>query len=303
MTIAGNRNGEAAIGDLAIGEDRAVLADDDAGAVLDSFARRRTADLRSGRKRVERARHRDHHRLDGVFQSLVVQDGKDAYLVALEHAAQIKLLQALQARQHEEIRLDHGIVDIASGGLFLLAFGELCRGGVGLLAARQHHLNGAGRRTPFGAIGVARLLRHQFYRDTEPHTGAGIGRDPPTDIVLPPPRGLGQHAAFLRIEHAGRLAAVRLLKFLDGAVILPDPGEVRLQRQPFRLRHRARGIGGALESRRADRNGRDRLRLAAGRGGRRRLRTRGCPQNQGHEYQCCGQHRSHDKSQGVLRSR
>ena len=37
----GNRDREAAIGDLAVGNDRAVVADDNAGAIFDGFARRR----------------------------------------------------------------------------------------------------------------------------------------------------------------------------------------------------------------------------------------------------------------------
>ena len=44
---AGNRDREAAIGDLAVGNDRAVVADDNAGAVFDGLARRRAGDLRA----------------------------------------------------------------------------------------------------------------------------------------------------------------------------------------------------------------------------------------------------------------
>ena len=40
---AADRDREAAVGDLAVGDDRAVLADDDAGAVFDGLARRRAA--------------------------------------------------------------------------------------------------------------------------------------------------------------------------------------------------------------------------------------------------------------------
>ncbi len=43
---AGDRDREAAIGDLAVGDDGAVLADDDAGAVFHGLARRRARDLR-----------------------------------------------------------------------------------------------------------------------------------------------------------------------------------------------------------------------------------------------------------------
>ena len=78
-------------------------------------------------------------------------------------------------------------------------------------------------------------------------------------LSLPAPRGLGQHAALLRIEHAGRLAAPVLLKFLDGgdhaladvagdgAIVLADPGEVRLDRQTLGLRHRVGGIRRGLQ--------------------------------------------------------
>ena len=45
---ARNRDRDAAIGDLAVGDDRAVLADDDAGAVFDGLARRRACGLRAG---------------------------------------------------------------------------------------------------------------------------------------------------------------------------------------------------------------------------------------------------------------
>src|ERR1700730_2593621 len=74
-------------------------------------------------------------------------------------------------------------------------------------------------------------------------------------------------------------------------------GRVRagVDRLAFGLRHRVRGIGGALQ-RGTDRDGRDRLRLGARCGRRRHLRLRGSPR--GHEYQCCRQHRSHEKSRG-----
>ena len=169
-----DRDREAAIGDLAVGDDRAVLADDDAGAVFHGLARRWSRHLRRGRKRIERARHRDHDRLHGIFGRLIVEDGEDADLVALEGAAQIEFLHALQAGQHEEVRLDHGVVDLASR-LLLLALGEFCRNGAGFLAPRQLDLDRAGRRGPFGAVGVAGLLRHQPGGDAEPHAGAGIG--------------------------------------------------------------------------------------------------------------------------------
>src|SRR6202043_1809383 len=97
---------------------------------------------------------------------------------------------------------------------------------------------------------------HQLARNAETDAGAGIGDDLPTDILLPPPRGLGKHAALLWIERAGLLAAFLLLEFLnrcdhaladlarDRAVILAAPGEVRRQRQPLGLRHGIGGIGG-----------------------------------------------------------
>ena len=178
-----NRDREAAVGDLAVGNDRAVVTDDEAGAVFHRLARRRPGHLRRRRKRIERARHRDHDRFHGILGRLIVEDGKDADLVALEGAAQIKFLQALQAGQHEEVRLDHGVVD-AAPGLLLLALGELCRDGAGFLAPRQLNLDRAGRRRPFGAVGVAGLLRHQFGRDAQPHAGAGIGDDLPADAFL-----------------------------------------------------------------------------------------------------------------------
>ena len=158
--------------------------------------------------------------------------------------------------------------------------------GTGFLAPRQLNLDRAGRRGPFGAVGVAGLLRHQFGGDAEPHAGAGIGDDLPADAFLLSLGGVGEDAALLRIEHAGLLAAACLLEFLDrvdhaladvagdGAVILADPGEVRLQRQPLGLRHRIRRLLRLLQ-RGADRYRRDRFRLGARRGGRRHLRLRG----------------------------
>src|SRR6185312_12836927 len=113
------------------------------------------------------------------------------------------------------------------------------RGGIDLLAPRQLDLDRTGRRSPFGAVGVAGLLRHQFGGDAEPHAGAGIGLDLPADTFLLSLGGIGEHPALLRIEYAGWLAAAPLLEFLDGvdhaladvardrAVILADPGEVR----------------------------------------------------------------------------
>ena len=51
IAIARNRDRKAAIDDLAVGDDRAVFADDDAGAVFDGLARRRACGLRARRKR------------------------------------------------------------------------------------------------------------------------------------------------------------------------------------------------------------------------------------------------------------
>ena len=45
IAVAGDRDRKAAVGDLAVGDDRAVVADDDAGAVFDGLARRRAGDL------------------------------------------------------------------------------------------------------------------------------------------------------------------------------------------------------------------------------------------------------------------
>ncbi len=309
---SGDRDRQAAVGKLPVGDDRAVVADHDPGAVFDGLARRRTRDLGAGREWIERARHRDHGRLDGIFGRLIVQDGEDADLIAPERSAQVEFLQALQTRQHEEIRFDHGVVDRASGRFFLLPLGEFGGGGTGLLAPRQHNLDGPARRTPSGAVGVAGFLRYQLGRDAQPHPGAGVGDDLPADIVPAPFRGLGQRAALLRIKHAGRLAAALLLKFLDcgqhaladlardRAVILADPGEVRLQRLTLSQRHRVGGVGRGLQ-RGPDRGCRHRLGLGARRGRRRHLPMGGfrgeCPQDhkyRGHEHQCCCQHRSHD---------
>ena len=125
--------------------------------------------------------------------------------------------------------------------------------------------------------------------------------DLPADTFLLSLGGVGEHAALLRIEHAGWLAAAPLLEFLDGvdhaladvardrAVILADPGEVRLQRQPLGLPHRIRRFLRLLQ-RGADRDRRDRLRLGARRGGRRHLRLRGWSRdrkNRRRDHQCC----------------
>ena len=113
----------------------------------------------------------------------------------------------------------------------------------------------------------------------------GSADDLPADAFLLSPGGVGEHAALLRIEHAGRLAAACLLEFLDridhaladvagdGAVILPDPGKVRLQRQPLGLPHRVRRVLRLLQ-RGADRYRGDRFRLGACRRRRRQLRLR-----------------------------
>jgi hypothetical protein len=121
-----------------------IVTDDDAGAVFHGLARRRSRRLHGSRKRIERTRHRDHHRFHGILGRLVVEDGEDADLVALESAAKIKFLQALQPGQHEEVRLDHGVVDVAPR-LFLFALGELCRDRAGFLAPCQLNLDRAGR--------------------------------------------------------------------------------------------------------------------------------------------------------------
>ena len=282
IAMARNRDRDAAVGDLAVGNDRAVVTDDDAGAVFHGLARRRPGHLHGRRKRIERARHRDHDRLHGILGGLVVEDGEDADLVAPEGAAEIKFLQALQAGQHEEVRLDHGVVDVAPR-LFLLALGELCGNGAGFLAPGELNLDRAGRRRPFGAVGVAGLLRHQFGRNPEPHAGAGIGDDLPADAFLLFPGGIGKDAALLRIEHAGLLGPAGFLEFLDridhaladvardGAVVLPDPGEIRLQRQPLGL---PQCLGRVLRllQRGADRHRCHRFRVGAGRGGGRHLR-------------------------------
>src|SRR6478672_9209457 len=122
------------IGNLTIGDDRAVFADNDSSAVVDGLARRRACKLDAGWKRSERAGHGNHHRLDRVFGGLIVQDGENANLVSLECAAHVELLQALQTRQHEEVRLDHGIVNRAAGGFLLLLLGEFGCAGIRYLA-------------------------------------------------------------------------------------------------------------------------------------------------------------------------
>ena len=281
---ARDRDREAAVGDLAVGNDRAVVTDDNAGAVFHGLARRRSGYLSRRRKRIECTRHRDHDRFNGILGRLVVEDGKDANLVALERAAHVEFLQALQARQYEEIGLDDGVIDRAPR-LLLLPLGELCRGGIGFLAPRQLNLDRSGGGGPFGAVGVAGLLRHQFCGDAEPHASAGIDGDLPPDAFLLSLGGIGEHAALLRIEHPGRLAAASLLEFLDGvdhaladiardrAVILPDPGEVRLQRQPLDLSHRVGRLLRLLQ-RGTDRYRRHRFRLGAHCGGGRHLRPR-----------------------------
>src|SRR5205823_14938171 len=100
----------------------------------------------------------------------------------------------------------------------------------------------------------------------------GISDNLPADAFLLSPGGVRKGAALLRIEHTGLFAAERFLEFLygidhaltdvarDGAVILPDPGEVRLQRQPLGL---PAGLGRVLRllQRGTDRHCRDRFRL------------------------------------------
>ena len=128
--------------------------------------------------------------------------------------------------------------------------------------------------------------------------GAGIGDDLPADIFLPPPRGFGQHAALLRIEHAGLLAALGLLNSLIAATMrsLTSPVMAPLY-WPTQARSdcsasrsacaMALAVSAGVCSAGPDRDGRDRLRLGAGGGRRRHLRLRVAPSR--HEYQCCRQ--------------
>src|SRR4051794_36274723 len=110
MAEPGNGDRDAAIGDLAIGDDGAVLAGDDAGAVIDGAPGRRLSSQRRWKGR-EGARHRDHDRLDRVLGRLVVEDRQNTYFVAPGGAADVELLQALQAREHEEVGLDDAVID------------------------------------------------------------------------------------------------------------------------------------------------------------------------------------------------
>jgi hypothetical protein len=159
---------------------------------------------------------------------------------------------------------------------------------------------------PVDAVGVAGLLGHQLGREAKPHAGTGIGDGLPADIVLQPLRGLGEAAALLWIEHAGLLGAPVLLERLDGshhaiadlaidgAVVVAGPRQIRLDRLTLRLRHGIGGIAGGLQCG-PDRNRRHRLRLDARHA--RGLRLGGHPGS--HDHQCCGQHRSHDKSRSL----
>src|SRR6185437_14499586 len=70
-----------------------------------------------------------------VFGGLIVQNGEDTNFVALERAAHIELLQALQARQHEEVRFDNGVVDAAASRLFPFTLGSFAL--VGLASLRR----------------------------------------------------------------------------------------------------------------------------------------------------------------------
>lgn len=301
--IAADRNRQAAIRDQAIGDDRAIVADDDAGAVFDGLPWRWSRQ-RPRRKCIEGARHRDHHRLDGVFHGLVVEDRHDADFIALEGAAHVKLVQPLESRQHEEVGLHHGVVDPASCRPLLLHLGELCRARARLLATAELHLHRPARRGPFRAAGIGHLLRYQLAGNAEPRAAGRLHHDLPADALLLAARSLCECGALLRIERPGRLAALGLLIFLDGvdhaladvtgdgAVILADPGEVGLERQPFRLRHGIRRFRRRLQ-RRADRHGLDRLRLGAGDLWRCHLGVRARGRR---EHQCCRKHRSHDKS-------
>ena len=45
IAVAGDRDRQAAVGDLAVGNDGAVITDHNAGAVFDGLARRRACDL------------------------------------------------------------------------------------------------------------------------------------------------------------------------------------------------------------------------------------------------------------------
>jgi hypothetical protein len=94
---ARDRDRQAAVGDLAVGNDRAVVTDNDAGAVFHGLARRRPRRLHGSRECIERTRHRDHDRFNRILGSLIVEDGEDTNLVAPKGAAEIKFLQALQA--------------------------------------------------------------------------------------------------------------------------------------------------------------------------------------------------------------
>ena len=51
VAVAADRDGEAAVGDEPVGDDRAVIADDDTGAIFDRLARRRTG-LRTRGERI-----------------------------------------------------------------------------------------------------------------------------------------------------------------------------------------------------------------------------------------------------------
>jgi len=271
---------------LALGEDGAVGADDEAGGILHLAARRRTVgrSAASG-KRIERARHRHRHRDHGALGGLVVQHGEHAHLGVADLAADVELLQALKARQHEEVRPHHAVFGLARVAL-LLGLGDARGGGARLPAVRELDLDRAGRRRPCRAAGVAVHRRHQLGRRAEAGAAGRIADDLPADMVLQLLRGVRQRAALLRVEHAGRLGAVILLERLDGgdhalahlavdrAVVVRGPGEVGLDRQPLGRGHRPGGVGRRLHAGRAGRRAAAFGFAAAGA----RLRERGAEQ-------------------------
>ena len=84
-------------------------------------------------------------------------------------------------------------------------------------------------------------MRHQPRRQAQPNADSGIGGDLPANIRPRFPRRRGENAAFLRVKHAGLLAALIVLECLDrsdepvadlaidDAVIVAGPCQVGLK--------------------------------------------------------------------------
>ena len=221
----------------------------------------------------ERTRHHHHDRIHDGLGRLIVEDGHAAHLAVPDLGADVEFLQALHARQDEEIAAQEIDLELAGRRFFLLLLVDRRKRRAGLPDLEGLDLDLALRRRPASAVLALTLVGDLLGRKPDARAGDGSSTMlQPTCACLAFADGC-QEGAFLRVEDAGFLELAIVLERLDGgrglvvdlaidqAVVIAGPGEIELEGEAVGQRR-----GGV-----ARRSGRGRRTFSRGRGCQRRV--------------------------------